>query len=169
MRNGQTANLNLPFGITLYCEFSMETDDLIMVIDKPHFTVKLHQSLLEVDLKEGVRKKLEGFVESNPHLRESLGVLFQSVIPLDVPLKNIESVKLDEKGRVRIVIPHRKDVIIPLEKKEAEKLIDRLNELIPIEKEKEAQRILASSGAQKEYAKGRTEAAFDADESERLR
>ena len=118
----------------------MDSEDLVMVFDKPHFIVKLHQTLLEVDLKEGVRKKLEDFVESNPHMRESLGLLFQTVIPLDVQLKNIETVRLDEKGHVKIVIPHRKDITIPLEKDEAEKLIDKLNELIPIEQAKKAER-----------------------------
>jgi hypothetical protein len=111
-------------------------EELVMVIDKPHFIVKLHKTLLEVDLKEGVRKKLEAFVESNPHLRESLGVLFQTVVPLDVQLKNIERAWLNEKGEVQITIPNRRDLHIPLEKDEAQKLVDKLNELIPPEKER---------------------------------
>jgi hypothetical protein len=146
-----------------------ESEDLVMVFDKPHFIVKLHQTLLEVDLKEGVRKKLEDFVESNPHLRESLGVLFQTVIPVDVQLKNIETASLNEKGQVKIVVPHRRDITIPLEKDEAQKLIDKLNELIPIEKAKEAERILASSSAERGSEEKRAESRFIADESERLR
>jgi hypothetical protein len=147
----------------------MDSEDLVMVFDKPHFIVKLHQTLLEVDLKEGVRKKLEDFVESNPHMRESLGLLFQTVIPLDVQLKNIETVRLNEKGHVKIVIPHRRDITIPLEKDEAEKLMDKLNELIPIEKAKEAERIMASSSAERGSAENRAESTFIADESEHLR
>ena len=123
----------------------MAADDLVMVIDKPHFTVKLHRSLLEVDLKEGVKKELEDVVEANPTLRGSLGFLFQTVIPLDVPLKNIESVELDEKEQVKIIIPHRRDINIPLEPDESRKLIDKLNELIPIEKQRETERMLAAS------------------------
>ena len=123
----------------------MATKDLVMLIDKPHFTVKLHQSLLEVDLKEGVKKKLEDFVEATPTLRGSLGFLFQNVIPLDVPLKDIESVELDKKGRVKIVIPNRRDITIPLEPDESKKLIDKLNDLIPIEKQRERERMLAAS------------------------
>jgi len=125
----------------------MAAEDLVMMIDKPHFTVKLHRSLLEVDLKEGVKKKLEDVVEANPTLRGSLGFLFQNVIPLDVPLKDIESAELDEKGRVKIIIPHRKDITIPLEPDESRKLIDKLNELIPIEKQREMERMLASARA----------------------
>jgi hypothetical protein len=118
----------------------MDSEDLIMVLDKPHFIVKLHQTSLEVDLTEGVRKKLEDFLESNPHLKESIGVLFQTVIHVDVQLKNIEAVCLNEKGHVKIIVPHRRDITIPLEKDEAEKLIDKLNELIPIEQAKEQER-----------------------------
>lgn len=122
----------------------MASKDLVMVIDKPHFTVRLHSSLLEVDLKEGVKKELEDVVEASPILRGSLGILFQSVIPLDVPLRDIELVTLDKKGRVKIIIPHRKDITVPLEPNDSRKLISKLNEFIPIEKQRERERVLAS-------------------------
>jgi len=115
----------------------MESEELVMVFDKPHFVVKLYKTLLKVDIKEGARKELEGFAESNPHLRDSLGLLFQMMIPLDVQLKEIQTVRLDKKGQVQIVIPNRRDIHIPLEKEEAEKLRDKLNELVPIETAKE--------------------------------
>jgi len=114
----------------------MTTDDLVMVIDKPNFTVKLHNTLLEVDLKEGIRKDLERAVESRPILRDSLGLLFQTVIPLDVQLRDIKTVTVDKKGKVKVVIPSRKDLVIPLTKRESKRLVDKLNELIPIEKER---------------------------------
>jgi hypothetical protein len=121
----------------------MSTEDLILVIDKPLFTIRLHQNLLEVDLKEGAKKKLEDFVEANPTLRGSLGFLFQSVVPLDVALKDIESVEQDEKGRIKIAIPHRKDISIPLEPNESKRVISKLKKLILAEKKKEIERILA--------------------------
>ncbi|UCE43468.1 MAG: hypothetical protein JSV57_03625, partial [Candidatus Bathyarchaeota archaeon] len=107
------------------------------------FTIKLHHNLLEVDLKEGTKKKFEDFVEENPMLRGSLGFLFQNVIPLDVALKDIESVEQDDKGQVKITIPHRKDINIPLEPNESQRFIDKLKELILVEKQKEIERILA--------------------------
>lgn len=110
------------------------------MIDKPHFIVKLHEDLLEVDLKESARKALEDVVEAHPVLRESLGVLFQTVIPLDVALSSIESVKVDDKGRLKVVIPLRRDLLIPLEHDESERLAEKLNELIPLAKLKEAER-----------------------------
>lgn len=121
----------------------MTTEDLIMVVDKPLFTVRLHQNLLEVDLKEGAKKKLEDLVEATPMLRGSVGFLFQNVIPLDVALKDIESVEQGKNGQVKISIPHRKDISIPLEPKESKELIDKLKELILTEKKKEIERVLA--------------------------
>jgi len=114
-----------------------------MVIDKPLFTIRLHQNLLEVDLKEGAKKKLEDFVEANPMLRGSLGFLFQNVVPLDVALKDIDSVEQDEKGRIKIAIPHRKDISIPLEPNESKQFISKLKQLVLAEKKKEIERILA--------------------------
>lgn len=114
---------------------------VILKIDKPHFVVKLHEDTLEVDLKEGAKKHLEDAVEANPILRETLGVLFQTIIPLDVALKDMKSVKVDDKGRLQIVMPLRRDLHIPLDSEESERLAEKLNELIPVAKLKDAQRI----------------------------
>ena len=111
-------------------------EDIVMMIDKPHFKVVLYKSLLKLDLKEGIRSELEKALDSRAAIRESIGFLFQNIIPLDVPLRNIDSVEVDKKGQVRIVIPLRKDLHIPLTPSEAEKLAEKMNELIPIEKEK---------------------------------
>jgi hypothetical protein len=129
----------------------MSTEDVIMVINKPHFRVKLHSNLLEVDLKEGLRKELEDVLEAKPILRDNLGYLFQQVIPLDVPLKDIESATVDKKGKTKITLPHRKDIIIPLKAIESKKLVAKLNELIPVEKAKEVEKMLQSEKTKAEY------------------
>lgn len=118
----------------------MTKKDLVMVIDKPDFVVNLYEDSLEVDLKKGVRKELEDFLESRPFLKENLGFAFQTVVPIDVPLENIESAYVDREfsqgvialgwARARIVIPKRKDLIIPLEPDECKKFIDKLNKLV---------------------------------------
>lgn len=138
----------------------MSAEDLVMVIDKAHFIVKLHSNLLEVDLKEGIRKHIEDFVEANPAMRGTFGTLFQLAVPLDVPLKDIHSVKLDDKGQVKIIIPHRRDLTIPLEREDSQKLVNKLNELIPIEKEREIQRAIATVAARREEAARRGEDEF---------
>jgi len=129
----------------------MATEDLVMVFKKPHFTVKLHPSLLEVDLKESVRKELEDVLEANSVLRESLGYLFQFAVPLDIPIKDIESATVDKKGRVKITAPHRRDLTIPLKPNESKKLVSKLNQLIPIEKAKEIESILEVEKAKREH------------------
>jgi hypothetical protein len=113
-----------------------------MKISTPTFLVKLHPTHLEVDLQKGTRKKLEDAIEAHPRLKESLGFLLQYVIHLDVALKDVEKVEFDKKKHVRIMIPNRRDITIPLEQKEAIKLINELNELIPKEKQREIDRLL---------------------------
>jgi hypothetical protein len=108
-------------------------------------------------LKEGARKELEDALEAKSALRGSVGFLFQNIIPLDVPLKNIESVTHDDKGRVKIKIPHRKDITIQLEREEAKKLVKKLNELIPVEKQKAMERILASKRGERELMRDHIE------------
>lgn len=110
--------------------------DVVIVIDKPHFTVKLHPNLLEVDLKKGIRKELEDALEKSSALRENLGFLFQTIIPLDLPLKDVDSVEVNKKGQLKIVTPLRKDLVIPLKRSESQRLAEKLNELVPIEKAK---------------------------------
>ena len=146
----------------------MASEDLVLVIDKPQFVVKLHKNLLEVDLKEGAMKELEDVLEAKPILRESLGFLFQTAIPLDIPLKDIDSVSADEKGDVKIVIPSRRDILIPLDKKEAKRLVNKLNELIPIEKQKHLESLLAAEKAAKEL-EPRREEAYEEEARERFR
>jgi hypothetical protein len=135
----------------------MGNKDPVMVIDKPHFVVKLHETLLEVDLKEGVKKELEDVVEAKPILRETLGFLFQTVMPLDVRLKDIKSVNVDEKGRVKVVIPHRRDIVIPLKANESKRLVEKLNELIPIEKERAIRELEEAQKSEKEFERKRAE------------
>jgi len=140
-----------------------------MVIKKPHFTVKLHKVLLEVDLKEGVRKELEDVLEAKPILQESLGLLFQTMIPLDVPLKDIESVNVDKKGRVKIVIPHRRDITIPLTATESKRLVGKMNELIPIEKERALRDLEEARKTREALEPSFAEARAGAESAERIR
>jgi len=132
-----------------------EKDEMVMVIDKEHFIVKLHTSLLEVDLKGGARKKLEDAIESHPRLRESIGLLFQTIVPLDVPLKDIEAAVVDKKGYTKIVIPRRRDLTIPLEPDESKRLVEKLNELIPVEKARAAQELRDEQKYEKELEPAR--------------
>lgn len=130
----------------------MSRSPIIYTIDKPHFIVKLHEEELEVDLKEGIRKEFEDIAEARPFLKETLGMLYQFAGPLDVRLKDIERVSTEKDGKVKVVIPNRRDLHIPLTPEEAETLISKLNELIPMAQRRaaELERISAAARAQHE-------------------
>jgi hypothetical protein len=127
------------------------------MLDKPHFQLKLHSDLLKVDLKEGARAEIEKLAEARPALRDTIGWVFQTIIPLDVHLWEIEKVTVEPSGKVNIRIPHRRDIHIPLEPLEAERLVEKMNELIPIEKERKVERQLAEQAAEKDRERQKAE------------
>lgn len=120
------------------------------MIDKPHFEVKLLSDMLKVDLKDGARAEIDKLVGNKTALRDTLGWIFQTIVPLDVQLWQIEKVTTESSGKVNIVIPHRRDIHIPLEPLEAEKLVEKMNELIPIEKQRRMQKDMAERAAEKD-------------------
>ena len=135
----------------------MPQKPVLLQFDKPHFQVKLHSDLLQVDLKEGARKELERLAEARPILRDSLGWILQTIIPLDVKLYEIEKVESDGQGQVHLRIPARRDVSIPLEPAESRRLVEKLNELIPVEKQRAFERAQAEREAEKAREKAVTE------------
>lgn len=147
----------------------MTEEEPILTISKPHFTVKLHPSLLEVDLKKGVKKELEDALESAGLVRDSVGFLFQTVVPLDIQLKDIETAKTNQKGHVKITVPHRRDITIPLEPEESQKLLREMSELIPKEKEKAARQLLESQQARKALEPKLAQARAGSEAAERIR
>ncbi len=169
-------NEDLHGSISLNCLYadgdsviSMTEEDVVMLIDKPHFQVKLHSTLLEVDLKEGFKRELEHVLEAKPAIRDSLGFLFQTIIPLDVPLKNIQSAAVDKKGQVKIAIASRRDITIPLDSDESERLVDKLNELIPMEKERVERQRMESEKTRMGLEAGISEAREAAEDAKRQR
>jgi len=108
--------------------------DPILVIDKPDFVVRLHKDLIEVDLKEGGKAKLEDAIERDPLLRKTLGFVLQSTIPSDVELCDIKSCEVDDKGQLKLVMPRHVDIVLPLGVDDANRLAWELRDLIPLAK-----------------------------------
>jgi len=108
--------------------------DPILVIDKPDFVVSLHKDLIEVDLKEGGKAKLEHAIEKDPLLRKTLGFVLQTTIPSDVELCDIKSCEVDDKGQLKLVIPRHVDIVLPLGVDDANRLAYELRDLIPLAK-----------------------------------
>ncbi len=108
--------------------------DPILVIEKPDFVVRLHKDLIEVDLREGGKAKLEDAIEKDPLLRKTLGFVLQSTIPSDVELCDIKSCEVDGKGQLKLVIPRHVDIVLPLGVDDANRLAYELRDLIPLAK-----------------------------------
>ena len=130
---------------------------VILQIERPHFEVKLHSDTLEVNLKEGVRKEIEKLAEARPILQETLGWVFQTIIPLNVRLWEIEHAEVDAGGKVSLKIPHRRDLHIPLDQTDGQKLVDKLNQLIPVEKARELERVRSYEMAEKARDRAKTD------------
>ena len=116
---------------------------VIMEIDKPHFTVKLYDYMLQVDLKDSVKNEIERHVhENNLILQKTIGHVLSMFIPLHVRLSEIDSVDMDKTGKVIINLPRHRVINIPLEPEDGRKLANKLNELVPKEKEREVGRLM---------------------------
>ena len=118
----------------------MPENQPILAFDKPQFEVKLHPDVLTLHIKEGAVREFDKLAEQTPHLRDSLRWMFHEIIPLKVRLEDIEHIDSDNMGRVTIKVPGRRDIHIPLDHEESYNLLEKLNELIPREKEKAYER-----------------------------
>ena len=114
----------------------------ILEIDNPHFTIRLYENWLWIDLKGDTKNEIVEALENKPVLRQSIGNILEIFAPLHIHLSDIDSVRLDSAGKVKLVLPRRRDVTIPLAVNEAKTFVDTLNPLIAKEKEKEAQRVI---------------------------
>ena len=128
----------------------MDKMDLIMKIDKKSFSVMLYESLLKVEPNKSIVHKLEEALENKPVLKDTLNEILHIFAPFHVRLSQITKVSADKKGNVTLAIPQHRSVTIPLSPEESRKLVDRLNQLIPKEKEKELERYIAKRQLEKE-------------------
>ena len=59
---------------------------------------------------------------------------------MHISLSDIDSVKIEKTGDVKVVLLHHRNAKIPLDKEEAQKLVSKLNQLIPEAKQRELER-----------------------------
>jgi hypothetical protein len=114
----------------------------ILEIDGPHFTLRLYENWLRIDLKGNTKNEIVEALENKPVLRQSIGNILDIFAPLHIHLSDIDSVNLDSAGKVKLVLPRHRDVALPLAVNEAKTFVDTLNPLIAKEKENEAQRAI---------------------------
>ena len=123
----------------------------VIEVDDPHFTIKLSDSLLIIGLKGSFKNDLEEAIENKPVLKETIGKVLGIFVPLHIRVSDIDSVHLDENGKIKVSLPHHRDIVIPLEHKEdAEKLFENLNQLVSKVEAEKIQEIKARRRAEKE-------------------
>jgi len=106
-------------------------------IENPHFTVRLYENLLKIDLKGSFKNEVEEALENKPILKETFGGILSIFVPLHIRLSDIESVHVDETGKVKVELPLHRSITIPLEREDGERLVDKLNQLITKERKKD--------------------------------
>jgi hypothetical protein len=103
----------------------------VLEVENPHFTIRLYEDLLKIDLKGSFKNEIEEALENKPVLKETIGKILGIFVPLHIRVSEIDSVHMDETGKVKVSLPHHRNIVIPLERKEdAEKLMEKLNQLI---------------------------------------
>jgi LPS O-antigen subunit length determinant protein (WzzB/FepE family) len=104
---------------------------IVLKVENPHFTIRLYENLLKIDLKGSFKNEIEEALENKPVLKETIGKILGIFVPLHIRLNEINSVNMDETGKIKVSLPHHRDIVIPFERKEdAEKLVEKLNQLI---------------------------------------
>ena len=119
----------------------------ILEIDRPHFIIRLYKNLLKIDLKGSFKNEIEEALENKPVLRETVGALLGVFAPLHIRVGHIDSARVIDSGQVKLILPLRRDVVIPLNPDEAKKLADKLNTMIPAARRKELLRAIMTIAA----------------------
>ena len=114
----------------------------VFEVKDPHITVRLYENLLKIDLRGSFKNEIEEALENKPILKDTLGKILGMFVPLHLRLSDIESVRMDETGKVKVKLPLHRNIVIPLERSDAEKLVQKLNQLIAITKKKNLERIV---------------------------
>jgi hypothetical protein len=130
-----------------YTDMSEKT--AVLEIEKPHFTIRLYENILKIDVKETFKNEIEEALENKPVLKETIGHVLNVFVPLHIRLCDIDSANMDKTGKVKINIHHQRDVTLQLETKEAQILVEKLNQLIPDAKRREIERVMKEERIQK--------------------
>ena len=102
-----------------------------MEVEDPHFTIRLYEDLLKIDLKGSFKNEIEEALENKSFLKETIGRVFGIFVPLHIPIRDIDSVHMDGTGKIKVYLSHHRFIVISLERKDdAEKLVEKLNQLI---------------------------------------
>jgi hypothetical protein len=137
----------------------------VLKVENPHFTIRLSEDLLKIDLKGNFKNEIEEALENKPVLKETLGRILGIFVPLHIRVSEIDSVHIDETGKITVSLHHHRNVVIPLEHKEnAEKFQEKLNQLISNAKTTKIKEHVAIRRAEKTLKRKRAEQKTKANE-----
>ncbi len=129
----------------------MTQPSIFLEVEDPHFTIRLYEDLLKIDLKGSFKNELEEAFENKPVLKETIGRVLGIFVPLHIPISDIDAVHMDETGKIKVSLSHHRDILIPLEHKEdATKLAEKLNQLVSKAETEKIQEIKVKHRAEKE-------------------
>jgi hypothetical protein len=108
----------------------MAGTSIVFEVEDSHFTIRLYNDLLKIDLKGNFKNEIEEALENKPVLKETVGRVLGIFVPLHIRVGDIDRVHLDETGKIKVSLSHHRDIVIPFEcKEDAEKLVEKLGEL----------------------------------------
>ncbi len=126
----------------------------VLEIEDPHFTIRLTEDLLKIDLKGNFKNEINEALENKPVLKETIGRVLGIFVPLHIRVSDIDSVHKDEIGKITVELTHHRSIVIPLERKEdSEKLIEKLNQLVSKAETEKIQEIKIKRRVEKEKTK----------------
>jgi hypothetical protein len=108
----------------------------VLNVENPHFIIRLYENLLGIDLKGSFKNEVEEALENKLIIKETIGGILGIFIP-HICLKDIDSVHMDETGKVTINLSYRRHITIQFESKHAEEFVNRLNQLKQKAKDRE--------------------------------
>ena len=129
----------------------MAQTSVVLEVEDPHFIIRLYVDLLKIDLKGSFKNEIEEALENKPVLKETIGKVLGIFVPLHVHVGDIDSVHMDQTGKVKLNLSHYRNIVIPFENKDnAEKLLEKLNQSISRVETEKIQERKAKRTAEKE-------------------
>ncbi len=120
----------------------MPEKNAVLEFEDEHHIIRLYDNLLRIDLKGSFKNEIEEALENKPILKETIGSLLGVLIPLHIRLLDIKSVHLNDTGKIKINLPFHRNIVITIERKNAEKLVNELTQLISRAKKLELERTI---------------------------
>ena len=127
----------------------------VFEVKEPHITVRLYDNLLKIDLRGSFKNEIEEALENKPILKETFGNILGMFVPLHIRLTDIDSVHMDETGKVKVKLSLHRNIVIPLEHEGGERLVEKLNQLIPKAKNQEIRERIMKRRARRKREKSK--------------